>query len=422
MTGWRVVSMGCVAALVVGCLSSRTSWAEAGQPASWPQFHGPRRDNVSDETGLLKKWPPGGPKLRWTANGLGFGYSSVSVADGRIFTAGNIDDNTVVTALDLAGRTLWQMPNGRAWKGEYPGTRGTPTIDGARVYHEGPHGGVAGFDAETGEKMWSVNILEKFQSKNIRWALSESLLIDGDRVICCPGGPVTCVVALNKKTGDVVWQSPSADDWAGYASPILVERQGLRMIITLTSRAVVGVNADTGELLWKEKYVSLFDENVLCPVYDNGEIFVSCLKAGSVKWRINIDGKKASLQEVWRSNEMDNHHGGAVLVDGHVYGSSCIYNHQKWICLDWKTGEKKYAARGVGKGSLTSAEGLLYTLSERRVMGLVRATPAGHQVVSQFTIPSGGRGASWAHPVVCGGRLYIRYDQYLYAYDVRAEQ
>jgi len=370
----------------------------------------------------LKRWPSDGPTLLWTARGLGFGYSTVSVGGGLIFTTGNLDGSTVITAIDMNGNTVWQKSAGEAWKGSYPGTRGTPTLDGDRVYHESPHGDVVCLEAKTGKKVWGVNILEKFNGKNIRWALSESLLIDGDRVICCPGGPVACMVALNKTTGKVVWECPSVDDLPGYASPIVVEYQGLRMIITLTRRAMIGVNADTGELLWKEQYVSLYDENVLCPVYREGEIFISCLKTGCVKWKINVNGKKASVQELWRSQEMDNHHGGVVLLDSYVYGASCVHNRAKWICLDWKTGDMKYAERGVGKGSLTYAEGMLYTLSEKHQMGLVPATPTGHQVLSQFRLPSGGKGPSWAHPVVCGGRLYIRHGQFLYAYDIRAAQ
>jgi len=393
----------------------------AAQENSWPQFHGPNRDNLSTETGLLKKWPENGPDLLWTAKKLGFGYSSASIASGMIFTAGDIKNKTLVTALDMKGRIIWQEQNGEAWLGSYPGSRGTPTIDGDRLYHENPHGDVVCMEAKTGKKIWTVNILEKFKGVNLPWALSESLLIDGDNVICCPGGPQTCMVALDKHTGKIVWKAPSAGDKAGYASPILVHFQGLRIIITLTSGAMIGVDADTGELLWRAEHKPYAEENVLMPIYHDGHIFASGVYAGSVKWKINVNEGKASVEEVWSSKDLDNHHGGVLLKDGYLYGSSCVYHKEQWICLDWKTGEKKYVDKGNGKGSLTYADGLLYTLSRDRFVSLVKPSPNSHEIVSSFKIPKGGKGMSWAHPVVCGGRLYIRHGEFLYAYDVGAK-
>ncbi len=386
----------------------------------WPQFHGPRRDNISTETGLLKRWPEGGPKLLWTARGLGHGFSSVSMAGGRIFTAGNIADQTVVTALDTGGKTQWQAKCGGAWtrRGLLPGTRGTPTLDGDRVYYETPLGDLACLDANSGRKLWGLNILRRFGGKNIHWALSESVLVDGDRLICSPGGPEAGVVALDKRTGEVVWKCRTGDQ-AGYASPVLVEQGGLRIILTLTLKAMVGVNADTGKLLWRVKHLSYADENVLRPIYHDGHVFVSTVAAGSRKWKISVQGKTASVQEVWRNKHMDNHHGGVVLLDGYLYGSSCAYNRNKWLCLDWQTGRAMYVAAGVGKGSLTVADGMLYILGERGTMGLVTPSPRSHTVVSRFEPPTGGKGPWWAHPVVSAGRLYVRHSDFLYAYEVR---
>jgi len=406
-----------LAVLVVGF--STSPQVRAADAPFWPQFHGPKRDNISTETGLLKKWPAGGPKLLWTARGIGHGFSSVSMADGLIYTAGNIDEKTVITALDLDGRIRWQVENGPAWTKDKPGTRATPTIDGGRLYHKSPYGDVVCLDAKTANKIWGLNILKEFHSKNITWALAESLLIDGDHVICCPGGPETAMVALNKKTGQTVWKSPSTGDLAGYTSPVLVEYQGLRMILTMTSRAVIGVSAGTGELLWRFEHITPFDENILTPIFHDGCVFVSTPRAGCAMVRINVQGDKASVEQVWRSKQLDNHHGGVILLDGYLYGSSYRCNNCRWICLDWKTGRMMYAERGVGKGSLTYADGMLYAFGERGTMGLVKPTPSGHKLISQFEIPQGGEGPSWAHPVVCGGRLYIRHGDFLYAYDVR---
>lgn len=387
--------------------------------AFWPQFHGPKRDNISTETGLLKEWPEEGPELLWTADGLGHGFSTVSIASGIIYTAGNIDEDTVIAALNMDGKILWQVKNGKAWTKDWPGTRGTVTIDDGRVYHQSPVGNIVCLNAKTGEKVWGLNILEKYQSKIATWALCESLLIDGDRLISCPGGPQTCMVALDKNTGEVVWKAPSTGELAGYASPIISEYQGMRIIITLTAKAMIGVNAETGELLWLVQHESYADENVMVPIFQDGCIFISTLKTGSVKWKVNVEDGKASVEELWRTLELDNHHGGVVLVDGNLYGTSTFLNSNLWVCLDWETGEKKHVYESVGKGSVTYADGMLYTLSEDRVMGLVRPMPTGLELISSFNIPEGGEGKSWPHPVVCGGRLYIRHSQFLYAYNLK---
>jgi len=227
------------------------------------------------------------------------------------------------------------------------------------------------------------------------------------------------MAALDKKTGALVWKAESTGELAGYGSPILIERQGLRIIITLTAKGMIGVNADTGQLQWHVKHESYADENVMIPIYHDGHVFVSTLRAGSVKWKINVKDGKASVEELWRTQVLDNHHGGVVLVDGNLHGTSTIRNRNLWVCLDWATGADKYMDKGVGKGSLTYADGLLYTLSIDRVMGLVRAKASGYELISSFSIPEGGEGKSWPHPVVCGGRLYIRHSRFLYAYAVR---
>lgn len=409
----------CFFVVIIGALIIPGAALSADLKPSWPQFHGPNRDNLSIEKGLLKKWPVNGPVLVWTAKGLGHGYSTVAIADGMIYTAGSIEKDTVITAMNMDGKILWQVKNGPAWSGDRPGTRGTPTIDGNRLYHQSPIGNLVCLDAKTGKNIWALNTLKKFISKTSTWALAESLLIDGERLICCPGGPQTSMVALDKKTGSVIWTAPSTSYLAGYGSPILIECQGLRIIVTLTAKSLIGVNADTGELFWHVKHESFADENVMTPIFSDGQVFISTLKAGSVKWKINVKDGKASLGELWRTQELDCHHGGVVLLEGNLHGNSTFRNSKLWVCLDWQTGRKKYVAKGVGKGSLTYADGMLYTLSENGVMGLVRPTGTGYELVSSFDIPKGGEGNSWAHPVVCGGRLYIRHSDFLYAYSVK---
>jgi len=388
----------------------------------WPRFHGPKGDNLSPETGLLKEWPGGGPKLLWKTAGIGHGYSSVTLAGGLIFTAGNIGEQSVVTALDLEGKIRWQSPCGEAWtpSDKYPGTRGTPTFDNGHLYFESPLGELVCLKAESGQKVWGLNILEQFDADNIRWALAESVLIDGDRVICCPGGRKGSVVALDKRTGSTVWASEYSGEPISYASPSLAECQGLRIVLTMSANAFLGVDADSGTLLWRFPHKTDWDINALMPIYHDGRVFISSgYRSGSVLLKISVSGRSASVEPVWESKDLDNHHGGVILLNGFLYGAAHSNNRGRWVCLEWESGKQIYAEKGVGKGSLTYGDGLLYTLSERRAVGLVAAKPETHRVVSQFTLPSGGEGPSWAHPVVCGGRLYLRHGETLFAYELR---
>ena len=287
------------------------------------------------------------------------------------------------------------------------------------VIHLHPSTVGAYLNAKTGSLIWQLNIVEKVKSRIPRWALAESLLVDGDNLISCPGGPQTCMVALAKANGSVVWKAPSTREWAGYASPTLFEYKGLRIITTLTSKSMIGVNAHTGELLWRIRHESPYDENIMMPVFHDGFVFISTPLAGSVKWKLNVKDGKISLKRLWRTQQLDNHHGGVILVNENLYGSSTAFNKNLLVCLDFKTGRTKHMDMCVGKASLTYADGMLYALSIDGVMGLVQPEPIGHRLVSCFRIPRGGKGKSWAHPVVCGGRLYIRHGEFLYAYRLR---
>jgi outer membrane protein assembly factor BamB len=388
--------------------------------AFWPRFHGPRGDNLSDDKGLLTEWPADGPPLAWKTEGIGQGYAGVTIADGRIFTAGNIDKDAVVTALDMDGRILWQKPNGPAWTKNYPGARGTPTVDGDRVYHLGASGDLTCFRVEDGSVIWHTNIMERFHAPVPEWGLAESVLVRGKYLYCTPGGPETCIVCLDKMTGETVWQSASAGgDTTGYASIQWAEFEGIPILLTMTAKALVGVHAETGRLLFRHPHETAYDVNAFMPLYANGEVFVSTgYGSGSELVRLKRDGENIAAEQVWVNKDLDNHHGGVILVEGFLYGSS--YNG-RWCCLDWKTGETRYMDRGIGKGSLTYADGMLYLYSERRTVGLAKATAEKFELVNQFRLPSEERAESWAHPVVCGGRLYLRHGNILFAYDVRKQ-
>ncbi|TWU33170.1 Alcohol dehydrogenase [cytochrome c] precursor [Novipirellula aureliae] len=394
------------------------AFADEDQPF-WPQFHGPNGDNISTETGLLTQWPDGGPELVWKVEGIGEGFSSVSLADGLIYTAGSIDDSAVVTAINLDGQIEWQAKCGPTWTKSYPGTRSTPTVDNGRVYFESPLGDLVCLDAKTGELFWSKNLLEQFGGQNIKWALAESPIVDGGKLICCPFGSKGSVVALDKTTGETIWAAESVGDNAGYATPTIAEFATQRIVLAMSGKALVGVAIDSGRLLFRHEHLTRYDVNALKPVYFDGQVFISSgYKSGSEMVKLTATGSEISAEKVWESKAMDNHHGGVVRLDGYVYGADSA---RSWVCLDWKTGETMYSDRGVGKGALTYADGLLYTLSEDRGrVGLIKPTPTAHEMVSEFTIPAGGKGKSWAHPVVCGGRLYIRHGELLFAFDVKA--
>ena len=394
----------------------------AGVSPFWPRFHGPKGDNISSDTRLLKQWPEAGPRLLWIAEGLGQGYASVTLAGGMIYTAGDSDKQDVVTAMDLDGKVRWRFENGPSWQKSVPGARGTPTVDRGRVYHESALGSVVSLDARTGRRIWGRDLVKELGGRYGGWGYAESLVVDGRHVICCPGGD-TAIVALEKESGKIAWRSPSAGEPAGYATPIVAECGRLRMVLTMSERSLIGVNADTGALLWKLEHVNPnYVANCVTPVYHEGRVFVSCgYGKGCALLKVNVSGKSAAVEPVWSNTDLDNRHGGVLLLDGHLYGASQVTHKGRWVCLDWETGRLSYAEKGVGEGSVTSAAGMLYVLSEQRKVGLLRATPTGHEVVSQFQLPQEGGGASWAHPVVCGGRLYLRYGSRLYAYDVRAD-
>jgi outer membrane protein assembly factor BamB len=399
---------------------------EETEPCNWPQFRGPRRDSLSGDTGLLKRWPERGPRLIWKAAAIGYGFSSVAIADGMIYTAGNMDGDTVITALDMSGSTLWQTRGGPAFTKSHPGSRGTPTVSDDKVYHLNGNGYVVCLEAKTGRKIWMLNILEKFRGQNSEWGLSESLLVDGENVICCPGGEEVSIVALNKDTGETVWICTGVGEKPAYVSPILVNYKGLRQIITVMYASAIGVAADTGELLWRYDHPVKYGSNISTPIYHDGHIVLfRTFGLGATMLKLNVRDHTCTVEEVWHTEELDNEHGGVVLVNGYLYGHA-DGNHKwrHWACLELETGKTMYSVAGLpaeASGTLTYADGMLYLLGEPGNVALMSADPESFDITSQFQLPKGGKGPVRAHPVVCGGRFYIRHGDFLYAYDVCSE-
>jgi hypothetical protein len=400
--------------------------AGAFAQTSWPQWRGPNRDGKSSETGLAKKWPQGGPKLLWSIEGLGMGFSTVSIADGLLYTTGMVGKEGILFAIDLQGNLKWKKSYGAEWRGAHPGVRTTPTVDGDRLYVISGQGRVVCFNAKTGEEKWAVDTLKRFDGKNITWGISESVLIDRDNLICTPGGKDATIVALNKMTGETVWTSKGLSDNPCYSSLILVERGGNRLVVTMTENFVVGVDADTGKVLWIDKFEEYQKEpkpiNPVTPVYYNGCVYAtSGYDNGGAMLELSEDGSKVSRK--WVDTTLDCHHGGVVVVDGYIYGANWKSNKSgNWVCLDWDSGKVMYEKEWICKGSITYADGMLYCYEEKKgTVALVKASPDGFDVISSFEV-SKGTGEHWAHPVVCDGRLYIRHGDTLMVYDVGAER
>jgi len=319
--------------------------------ADWPQWRGENRDGKSSETRLLKEWPEGGPPLVWKVGGLGEGYSSFAVVGNRLYTQGQRSGTQYVMALDTAtGEKIWEVANGRSYSNDKGnGPRGTPTVDGNRLYALGSNGRLIALDAATGETVWQEDLLGEFGGRNPQWGLSESPLVDGERLIVTPGGRNASMVALNKVNGEEIWRSGS--DAAGYSSPVIAQVNGVRQYITLTAGAAVGHRASDGEQLWRYPRVANRTANIATPLVSNDHVFVSSdYGTGGALLHISDSG---AAEEVYFNRNMRNHYNTSMLVDGYLYGfSSAIFT-----AMQFETGEVVWQDRATGKGQVIFADG-----------------------------------------------------------------
>ena len=402
-----------LAAAVVTLLGAQTPTG-----SDWPQWRGPDRNGLSKETGLMKQWPASGPPRLWSISNLGAGYGTVAIQGDRIFVQTLVGRQSAVASLNRSdGKLIWSRalgPGGNNDRG--PGPRGTPTVDGDRVYVLTESGDLASLKTQDGAPLWQRNILKEFNGRNIGWDISESPLVDGNNLIVTPGGRGAGMVALDKMTGKTVWTSKELSDEAGYASVIAADVEGVRTLMTLTSAGGVGIRAADGKLMWKYPRVANDTANIATPIfYDNKVFYTSAYDTGGALLRLTAQAGEVKAQEIYFTREMQNHHGGVVLVNGFLYG----FNNSILTCLEFATGKMMWRDRSVGKGSLTYADGNLYILSEDNVVGLAEASPAGYREKGRFQIADQGL-PSWAHPVVSGGNLYIRNQRTLASYDIRA--
>jgi outer membrane protein assembly factor BamB len=386
--------------------------------ADWPQWQGPDRTGISKETGLMKEWPSSGPPVVWSAQNLGNGYGSMAVAGDRIFLQGMVGGNSTVFALNRAdGKAVWSKALGRAESNDQgPGPRGTPTVDGDRLYVLTENGDLACLKTD-GTAVWQRNILKDFGGRQLRWLISESPLVDGPHVIVSPGGSGAGMVKLDKMTGKTVWTSKDLSDPAGYSSPIVADVGGVRTYLTFTAGAGVGVRASDGKLMFRYPNAANNVANITTPIFsDNKVFFTSAYDTGGGLVDLTAQNGELKAKEVYFTRNMKNHHGGVVLVGGYLYG----FNDSILTCLEFATGKQMWRDRSVGKGSVTYADGNLYIQGENNVVGLAEASASGYKEKGRFQIADKGL-PSWAHPVVSGARLYVRNQDTLSAYDIKAK-
>ena len=383
----------------------------------WPQWRGPRRDGVSKETGLLKDWPANGPRLAWRINGTGDGYSSFAVAGGRLFTLGARQNTEYIFAFDAAsGKKLWEVANGRRFNNDRgDGPRGTPTIEGDRVYVFGSSGDMTVLDAASGKVFWTQNLLQKYGGSNINWGLSESPLVLSDRIIVTPGGRGASIVALRKTDGSLIWKSQS--DEPGYSSALLHAIGNTQEAVIFTAERALGIDVNDGRVLWSYNRVANRTANIATPIARGNHVFLSSdYGTGAALLALAPDGNRIKASEVYFTNEMRNHHASSVLVGDYLYGfSSSILT-----AMHFETGKVAWRDRSVGKGSLVFADDRLYLFSENGVVGLAEANPQKYVEHGRFQLRTGSL-PTWSHPVVSGGKLFIRDQDTLYAYDVTAK-
>ena len=401
--------------------------AVAAGAADWPQWRGPQRNGISQETGLLKTWPPEGPKLLWQVRDLGSGYSTPAVVGERLYLINNRGlDSEYVQALSVRdGKQVWTTPLGKVGNPDqepaYPGARSTPTVDGQLLYALGSDGDLVCMETASGRVRWKKNLRAEFGGQPGKWAYAESPLIDGDVLVCTPGGAQATLVALNKRTSDVIWKSavPGAD-LAAYASPIVVQAGGVKQYVQLLDKGLVGVDARNGKFLWRfDRTIRNSPANIPTPVAHDGYVYTATARGGGGLVRLKVEGDSVTAEPVYAAQRLPSAIGGAVRVGEHLYGTTSA----GLMCVEFTTGTVKWQERGVGAGSVCYADGSLYVHGENGQVALVEATPEAYREKGKFTPPNQpdrGRSQAWSYPVVANGRLYIHDAGTVWCYDVKA--
>jgi outer membrane protein assembly factor BamB len=412
----RVVALLLGASLLAGAFPA-TSFA---QNFDWPQWRGPNRDDVSKETGLLKQWPAEGPKKVWMSEAGGLGYAGFAVVKGKLFTMGARDQTEFLITMDAnTGKELWATPIGGRLANKWgDGPRGTPTVDGDRVYALGGDGSLICAKVADGKLLWKVTMGE-LGGKVPGWGYTESVLVDGNKVLCTPGGAKGTVAALDKMTGKVIWQSAEWTEGAQYSSIIIAEHNGKRQYIQLVMNTLAGLDAATGKVLWRSPWAGR-TAVIPTPIFKNGHVYITTgYGVGSKLVKV---GPNNEPSDVYENKVMKNHHGGVILIGDHLYGYS---DGPGWICQNFMTGEEVWANKSLGKGAIAYADGMFYCLDEGSgAVALVEASPKGWNEKGRFkiepqTTQRSPSGRIWTHPVIANGKLYLRDQELIFCYNVK---
>jgi len=369
-------------------------------------------DGVYPSSGLLDAWPEGGPESIWSYEELGQGHSSPVVAGGFVYTTGMHEGIGYLYKFDLDGRLIYRKAYGPEFTESFYGPRGTPVIMGDLIYLISGYGHVMCMHEADAGKIWQVDMVNDLGGDTIRWGYNETPVIDGEIIYCTPGGKNN-VVALNRHTGEMIWSCKGKQELSAYCTPLLFNHNGRKILATHTESFLLGIDAKTGKLLWSQKHPNQWSVHANTPIYrDGGLFFFSGYGQGAGKLMLNEDGSSAEL--VWKS-PMDSRIGGAVYLDGYIYGSGD--NNRAWRCIDWETGKDMYTSEELGKGVVIAADGKLYCYSERGNLGLVKVSPESFDLVSKFRVTKGSE-QHWAHPVIHDGVLYVRHGKALIAYKI----
>ncbi len=397
-----------------------TSCHQLNEESDW---RGPNRDGIYHETNLLKQWPENGPELLWSFEGLGYGHSSVAVANNKVYVTGvkdTVNSEGTLFVFDTKGNLLFEKEYGNDFTLTFQGPRSTPVIAGNYIYIESAVGTVYCLDAETCNKVWSKDFRKDFGLDTlVQFGNSESVLIDGDKLFCVPGAKENNVVALDRFTGEKIWSSPGVGEIATYNSPIVIDHNGKKMLIAQTSGSVMGFDAETGEMYWSVKHTQNNNIHANTPVYADGKLLVTSADrdstSGMVLFQLSDNGRE--VHELWRNLKFRNFMGGVIKLDTCLYGSS--YLRKNWEVIDWNTGETLAQNKDLGGGAIIYADGLFYCYAEREgEIALVKANPGSFEIISKFKVPLGTK-EHWAHPVINNGILYIRHGDALMAYNIK---
>lgn len=378
------------------------------------QWRGINSSGIYTVDKLLPQWPAEGPQILWSFDSLGQGFTSPAFANNKIYINGMVSGQAVLFVLDQNGKELQQFKYGKEFDASFPGSRSTPTIVGDLAYLLTGHGKLTCLNLKTGKPVWEKDYTTQFDGTNITWGYTDAILVDGDKLFCTPGGKTNNVMALDRMTGTTIWSCPGLGELSAYCTPLLVKLPARQLLVTHTASHVLGIDATTGKLLWNFEHPNQWAVHPNTPIYSDGGLFVfSGYGQGGEKLKLSADG--SSVTKEWEIKSFDSRMGGAVLIDGYLYGSGD--SGRSWQCIDWKTGEQKYSSTEVAKGVAIAANNKLLGYSEKGELFLADANPSGLKIISKTKVALGSE-QHWAHPVISNGVLYVHHGNSLIAYKI----